>query len=139
MIAQNILRTAASFQILRIYRSFFEGFYHFHQFSRFSRYNISFPSYPRFSIVEATLTKLAEKLIFAKFFENFDKVHFYLKLMSAIFYQILIFSPNDSPLKTVKLFLLHRETLFVLEIFKFLKVFRSFPHFPDSKGQMGVE
>ena len=26
----------------------------------------------------------------------------YLKLVSAIFYQVFIFSPNDSPLKTVK-------------------------------------
>ena len=28
----------------------------------------------------------------------------YLKLMSSIFYQILIFSPNVSPLKTMKIF-----------------------------------
>ena len=30
------------------------------------------------------------------------KPHFYLKLVSAIFYQICIFSPNDSPSKTMK-------------------------------------
>ena len=38
-----------------------------------------------------------------------------LKLVSAIFYQIFIFSPNDNPLKTMK-----NNALFFLEIFKFL-------------------
>ena len=42
-----------------------------------------------------------------------------LKLVTTVFYQILIFSPNDSPSKTIK------------------NVFIS--HFPDSKGQMEVE
>ena len=44
-----------------------------------------------------------------------------LKLVSAIFYQIFIFSPNDSPLKTIKnVFYFVKKALFVLEIFKFL-------------------
>ena len=40
--------------------------------------------------------------------EQFDNLHLVyhftvvLKLVSAIFYQICIFSPNDSPLKTIK-------------------------------------
>ena len=44
-----------------------------------------------------------------------------LKLVSAIFYQFFIFSPNDSPSKTMKnvlYFIL--KALFILEIFKFL-------------------
>ena len=45
----------------------------------------------------------------------------FLKLVSTIFYQIFIFSPNDSPLETMKnVFYLIWEALFVLEIFKFL-------------------
>ena len=32
----------------------------------------------------------------------------YLKLVSAIFYQIFIFSPNDSPISSKKLFLFSR-------------------------------
>ena len=44
-----------------------------------------------------------------------------LKTVSAIFYQIFIFSPNDSPLKTMKnVFYFIKKALFVLEIFKFL-------------------
>ena len=31
-----------------------------------------------------------------------NKLISFLKLVSAIFYQILFFSPNDSPLKTIK-------------------------------------
>ena len=44
-----------------------------------------------------------------------------LKLLLAIFYQIFIFSPNDSPLKTMKnVFYFIEKALFVLEIFRFL-------------------
>ena len=47
-----------------------------------------------------------------------------LKLVSAIFYQIFIFSPNDSPSKTMKsVFYFILKALFVLEIFKFLSFF----------------
>ena len=43
-----------------------------------------------------------------------------LKLVPAIFYQFLIFSPNDSPSKTMKnVFYFIEKALFVLEIFKF--------------------
>ena len=45
-----------------------------------------------------------------------------LKAFVRFFYQIFIFSPNESPSETMK------------------NVFSpSFPHFPDSKGQMEVE
>ena len=44
-----------------------------------------------------------------------------LKLASAIFYEIFIFSPNDSPSKIIKnAFYFIEKALFVLEIFKFL-------------------
>ena len=44
----------------------------------------------------------------------------YLKLVSAIFCQIFIFSPNDSPSKTIKNVYFIEKALLVLEIFKFL-------------------
>ena len=46
-----------------------------------------------------------------------------LKLVSAIFYQLFVFSPNNSPLKTVKCFLFHLNFIFVLKILKFLYFF----------------
>ena len=46
---------------------------------------------------------------------------FYLKLVSTIFYQIYIFSPNDSPLKIMEnVFYYIKKALFILKIFKFL-------------------
>ena len=49
-----------------------------------------------------------------------------LKLVSAIFYKMSIFSRNDSPSKTVKnVFYFIEEALFVLEIFKFPTSFLS--------------
>ena len=55
-----------------------------------------------------------------------------LMLVSATFYQIFIFSSNDSTSKTIKnVFYFIKEALF--------NFFFSFPHFPDSKGQMEVE
>ena len=48
-------------------------------------------------------------------------VNILVKLVSAIFYQILIFSPNDSPSKTVKnVFYFIEKALFVLEKSKVL-------------------
>ena len=44
-----------------------------------------------------------------------------INLVFAIFYQIFIFSPNDSSLKTMKnVFYFISKALFVLNIFKFL-------------------
>ena len=44
-----------------------------------------------------------------------------LNLVSAIFYQIFVFPPNDSPSKTMKyVFYFIKKALFVLEIFKLL-------------------
>ena len=43
-----------------------------------------------------------------------------LKLVSAIFYQMFIFSPNDRPSKTKKnVFYFIEKALFILEIFNF--------------------
>ena len=59
--------------------------------------------------------------------------------MSAIFYQIFISSPNDSLSKTEKCCISSKMLFPVLKIVKLLYFFPSFPHFPDSKGQMEVE
>ena len=69
-----------------------------------------------FSLITQTLK--SENL---KSFEDYDV---YLKLVSTIFYQIFIFSPNDSPSKTIKnVFYFIKKAPFVLEIFKFLYFF----------------
>ena len=61
-----------------------------------------------------------------------------LKLGSAIFYQIFIFSSNDSPLKTMKIvFYFISKALFVLEIFKLLWFFpllSTLPRFKRANG-----
>ena len=63
-----------------------------------------------------------------------------LKLVSAIFYQIFIFSPNDRPSKIMKNIFISSEKLFWFSRYSnFCNIFPSFPHFPDSKGQMEVE
>ena len=62
-----------------------------------------------------------------------------LKLVSAIFYQIFIFSQNDSPLKTDKCFFSSKKLLSFLRYSNFCNFFLSFQHFPDSKGQVEVE
>ena len=57
---------------------------------------------------------------------QFDTLPFEcLKPVSAIFYQIFIFSPNDIPLKTMKCFLFHLKSFFrsqVIQIFKFFSL-----------------
>ena len=64
-----------------------------------------------------------------------------LKLVSAIFYQIFIFSLNDSTSKTVKTVLLfHRKSSFSSQDIQiFCNFFPSIPHVPGSKGQMEVK
>ena len=63
-----------------------------------------------------------------------------LKLVSAIFYQISIFPPNDSPSKTVKMFFISSKKLFSFSRYSnFCIILSSFLLFPDSKGQMEVE
>ena len=61
-----------------------------------------------------------------------------LKLVSAIFYQIFIFSSNDRPSKTMKNVLYFIEKApFVPQIFKFIKffsVFSTLPRFQRANG-----
>ena len=62
------------------------------------------------------------------------------KLLSAIFYQIFIFSSNDSLSKTMKMFFISSKKLFSFSRYSSLcNFFPSFPHFPDSKRQKEVE
>ena len=66
--------------------------------------------------------------------------YYNLKHVSAIFYQIFIFLPNYSPLKTMKmLFISSKKHFSFLRYSIFCNFFPSFPHSPDSKGQMEVE
>ena len=64
-----------------------------------------------------------------------------LKLVSAIFYQIFIFSSNDSLSKAMNnFFLFNLKSYFrSRDIQIFVIFFPSFPNFPDSKGQTEVE
>ena len=63
---------------------------------------------------------------FSKRAFKMNQKHFssFLKLLSAIFYQIFIFSLNDSPSKTKKnVFYSIQRALFLLKILKFLLIF----------------
>ena len=76
-------------------------------------------------------------LLFSQYFSL--NVH-HVKLVSAIFYQIFVFAPNDSPSKTMKsVFRFVKKALFVLEMFKILEFFPFLSALPDTKGQMEVE
>ena len=71
--------------------------------------------------------------------ESFAKYSATLKLAS-IFYQMFIFSSNDSTSKTMKNVFISSKKLFSFSrCSNFCDFFPSFPHFPDSKGQMEVE
>ena len=61
----------------------------------------------------------------------------YLKLVSAIFYQMFIFSSNGRPSKTMKsFFFISSKKLFLFSRYSnFSNFFPSFPHFPVQKGK----
>ena len=62
-----------------------------------------------------------------------------LKACVRYFYEIFIFSPNDSPSKTMKNVFIASKKLFSLSRYSnFCNFLPSFPDFPDSKGQMEV-
>ena len=64
-----------------------------------------------------------------------------LKLVPAVFYQIFICSPNDSPSKSIKnVFCFIEKALNSFSKYSnFCNFFFSFPHLIDSKRQMEVE
>ena len=63
-----------------------------------------------------------------------------LKLVCTIFYQIFIFDQVIALQKLWKMFFISSKKLFFSSKYSiFCKCFPSFPHFPDSKGQMEVE
>ena len=64
-----------------------------------------------------------------------------LKLLYAIFYQIFIFSPNDSPSKTTKsVFLFHLKSSFRSRDTQIFVIFvPSFTQLSNTKGQMEAE
>ena len=65
--------------------------------------------------------------------------------MSAIFNQIFVFPPNDSPSKTFILFhqkkclLFHQKSSFRSRDLQTCDFVPSFPHSPDTTGQIKVE
>ena len=78
---------------------------------------------------------LLEKAATIKIFEYLP-----LKLVYAIFDQIFLFTQNDSPLMTIKMFFISSKKLFSFSGYSnFCCFFSSFPYFPDSKGQAEVE
>ena len=62
-----------------------------------------------------------------------------LNLVSGIFYKIFIFSPNDTPSKTMKNIFISSKKLFSFSRYSNFLNFSLLFHFPDSKGQMEVE
>ena len=64
-----------------------------------------------------------------------------LKLVSVIFYQIFIFFNQMIALQKLwKVFFISSKKLFLFSRYSiFCNFFTSFPHFPDTKGQMEVE
>ena len=84
---------------------------------------------------EVLQERLLEKAATIKIFEYLP-----LKLVYAIFDQIFLFTQNDSPLMTIKMFFISSKKLFSFSGYSnFCCFFSSFPHFPDSKGQAEVE
>ena len=83
--------------------------------------------------------------VFQKSVKEFlDRIKPYLKLVSAIFYQIFIkflFLHQMIPLQKLwKMFFISSQKLFSFSRYSiFCNFSPSFPNFPDSKGQMEVE
>ena len=68
---------------------------------------------------------------------NSHQNHKPLSLRPLFFINFFIFSPSDSPLKTEK-FILSKKVFSFSRYSNFCNFSSSFPHFPDSKGQMEV-
>ena len=106
-IYNQIDEVAMGFPLAPVLANIFMGF---QESKRLNEYNLNKPKfYPRY----------IDDLLAAFGIEQ-DSLNL-LKLVSAIFYQIFIFEPNDSPLKTLKIFFYFmKKALFVVETFKFL-------------------
>ena len=93
---------------------------------------------PSIEIFKIYASRYSENAVPICLFLDFFVKHFpnYLELMSAIFHQIFIFSPNDSPSKTMKCFFISSKKLFLfLKYSNFCKFFLSFPHFQIQKDK----
>ena len=66
---------------------------------------------------------------------DYPAFQFSFKRVPGIFYQIFIFSPNDSPSKVFPIHLRNFSQVSSHDIQIFHNFLPSFPHFPDSKGQ----
>ena len=55
--------------------------------------------------------------------QNLNEHHYYLKLVSTIFYQSFLFSSNDSPSKTEKCFLFHLKSSFLFQGIQIIVIF----------------
>ena len=65
---------------------------------------------------------------------------YFLKLVSAIFYQNSIFHQMEARQNLWQMFFISSKKLFLFSRYSnFCLFFPYFPHFPDSKGQMKVE
>ena len=62
-----------------------------------------------------------------------------IKAVSVISHGILTFPQNDNPLKTEKCILFQLKSSFRSPDIQISVIFSSFPHFPNSKGQVEVE
>ena len=93
--------------------------------SRYSNYTLNWVIWAKFDSNSCVLRK---KLYIFNFIRILQEIFFFFENWSCLkaclryFYQIFIFSPNDSPPKTMKnAFYFTGKALFVLKIFKFFK------------------
>ena len=90
---------------------------------------------------KTTFTNTESSSPIIKVCRNFKEgLHFDLvKPRVRYFLSNFIFSPNDSPSKTMKNVISSKKLFSFSRYSNFCKFFPSFPRFPDSKGQMEVE
>ena len=69
------------------------------------------------------------------FWQHYVNMRFLLKLVFAIFYEIFIFSANDSPSKTEKYFLFHPKSSFHSQDIQIFVIFPFFSTFLIQKGK----
>ena len=89
------------------------------QWSKWSRRALLLIGLTFFLVIGVILSMYFPDLISSAWYFHHDRTHCiaentlkFLKLLSAIFHQIFIFSPNNSPSKTMKKFLFHLKSCF---------------------------